>query len=152
MRFRVEAELSAIVVPALMPCAREDHLWHHTCFEAFLSEQPGRNYLELNFSPSSRWAAYRFASYRLEIAEAAINVPDISTASSANAFELHATIDSPGFFALLDPDVVWYLGPAAVIEETDGTKSYWALRHPPGPPDFHHPDCFAATLGPPERA
>ncbi len=35
---------------------------------------------------------------------------------------------------------------SAVIEETDGTKSYWALRHPPGPPDFHHPDCFALTL------
>ena len=35
---------------------------------------------------------------------------------------------------------------SAVIEETDGTKSYWALRHPPGPPDFHHPDCFALRI------
>jgi hypothetical protein len=34
----------------------------------------------------------------------------------------------------------------AVIEEIDGTKSYWALAHPPGKPDFHHPDCFALTL------
>ena len=38
------------------------------------------------------------------------------------------------------------IGLSAVIEETDGTKSYWALRHPPGPPDFHHPDCFALEL------
>jgi len=38
------------------------------------------------------------------------------------------------------------LGLSAVIEEIDGTKSYWALAHPPGKPDFHHPDCFALTL------
>ena len=24
--------------------------------------------------------------------------------------------------------------------------SYWALAHPPGKPDFHHPDCFALEL------
>ncbi|HET9510952.1 MAG TPA: hypothetical protein VFO80_07330, partial [Sphingomonas sp.] len=34
----------------------------------------------------------------------------------------------------------------AVIEETDGTKSYWSLAHPPGAPDFHHPDCFALKV------
>ena len=42
------------------------------------------------------------------------------------------------------------LAVSAVIEETDGTKSFWALRHPPGPPDFHHPDCFALTLPAPK--
>lgn len=42
------------------------------------------------------------------------------------------------------------VGLSAVIEETDGTKSYWALRHPPGPPDFHHPDCFAVELAAPD--
>jgi len=36
---------------------------------------------------------------------------------------------------------------AAVIEEADGAKSYWAHAHPPeGPPDFHHPDCFVLEL------
>ncbi len=38
------------------------------------------------------------------------------------------------------------LGLSAVIEQTDGTKSYWALAHPPGKPDFHHRDCFAHQL------
>jgi hypothetical protein len=32
---------------------------------------------------------------------------------------------------------------AAVIDETSGHKSYWALAHPPGKADFHHSDCFA---------
>jgi hypothetical protein len=30
----------------------------------------------------------------------------------------------------------------------DGTKSYWALAHPQGKPDFHHVDSFALTLAP----
>ena len=34
----------------------------------------------------------------------------------------------------------------AVIEEKDGTKSYWALAHPSPEPDFHNPGCFAARL------
>ena len=42
--------------------------------------------------------------------------------------------------------------PFTVIEELDGTKSYWALAHPPGKPDFHHPDCFALTLAAPGAA
>lgn len=33
---------------------------------------------------------------------------------------------------------------AAVIEEKDGIKSYWALAHPAGGPNFHHPACFTA--------
>jgi hypothetical protein len=32
---------------------------------------------------------------------------------------------------------------AAVIEDTRGDKSYWALAHPPGKADFHHSDTFA---------
>ena len=48
------------------------------------------------------------------------------------------------------PDAPLRLGLSAVIEETDGTKSYWALAHPPGKPDFHHKDCFALTLPAPE--
>jgi len=35
---------------------------------------------------------------------------------------------------------------SAVIEDDDGAFSYWALRHPPGKPDFHHPDAFALML------
>ena len=45
------------------------------------------------------------------------------------------------------PTPIGQLGLSAVLEEKDGTKSYWALAHPPGDkPDFHDPDCFAAQL------
>jgi hypothetical protein len=38
------------------------------------------------------------------------------------------------------------IGLSAVIEEQDGRLSYWALRHPPGKPDFHYPEAFALEL------
>jgi hypothetical protein len=48
------------------------------------------------------------------------------------------------------PDTVGPASPSAIIEEEDGTKSYWALAHPrEGPPDFHHPSCFVLELPPP---
>jgi len=46
----------------------------------------------------------------------------------------------------LPSDGSWRLGLAAVIEEASGRKSYWALAHPPGKPDFHHSDCFAHEI------
>jgi hypothetical protein len=49
--------------------------------------------------------------------------------------------------ASLSEEIAWQIGASAVIEETNGTKSYWALAHPPGKADFHHSDCFAAVLG-----
>ena len=47
----------------------------------------------------------------------------------------------------VEPRRDWQLGLSAILEEIDGTKSYWALAHPPGDkPDFHDPVCFAARL------
>jgi hypothetical protein len=46
----------------------------------------------------------------------------------------------------LPRDVGWRLGLAAITEDTRGGKSYWALAHPSGKPDFHHFDCFAHEL------
>jgi hypothetical protein len=38
------------------------------------------------------------------------------------------------------------IGLCAVIEEKDGTLSYWALRHPRRKPDFHDRRGFALEL------
>jgi hypothetical protein len=43
------------------------------------------------------------------------------------------------------------LGLSAVIEESNGVLSYWALKHPPGNPDFHHPDAFVLEVNPPPQ-
>lgn len=60
---------------------------------------------------------------------------------------------SLGLIATIDLDVPGLSGEptlclsvTAVIEETDGTKSYWALAHGSDKPDFHHPDSFVLEL------
>ena len=40
----------------------------------------------------------------------------------------------------------WQVALSAVVEDASGDKSYWASAHPPGRPDFHHPDSFALHL------
>ena len=43
------------------------------------------------------------------------------------------------------PAKPWNIGLSAILEEDDGTISYWALAHGSGRPDFHHPDGFTLT-------
>ena len=72
--------------------------------------------------------------------------PELSNDASQSHFALEATFGLPHAFTGKD----LLLAITAVIEERDGTKSYWSLAHPEGAPDFHHPDCF--TLHLPARA
>jgi hypothetical protein len=60
----------------------------------------------------------------------------------AAAYALSAGLEDPALPSGRD----WLMGLSAIIEESDGTKSFWALAHPPGKPDFHHPDCFTLEL------
>ena len=47
----------------------------------------------------------------------------------------------------VDAATDWWIGLSAILEEKDGTKSYWAVAHPDGDkPDFHDAACFAAHL------
>ena len=47
----------------------------------------------------------------------------------------------------VDAETQWELGLSAVLEEKDGTKSYWALAHSSEEkPDFHEAACFIAHL------
>jgi hypothetical protein len=62
-------------------------------------------------------------------------------------FYLSAGFDDTG----LKKGTAWRAGVSAVIEEADGTKSYWALAHPPGEPDFHDPESFVLSLPAPRR-
>ena len=107
---------------------------------------PGGGYYEFNFAPSTQWAAYRFSSYRTGMSVATeISAPRIEVQSSPERYTLQAFLEwdrLPG----LPPDAAWRLGLSALIEETSGRRSYWALAHPPGKADFHHSDCFAYEL------
>ena len=122
---------------------RTDGLWEHTCFEAFIGSTSNPAYAEFNLAPSGAWAAYAFDDYRAGMRDLSLNSdPHINVADGLWT----ATLDLTGIEALLGP-APWRLAITAVIEATDGARSYWSLAHPADRPDFHHPDCFAARLG-----
>jgi hypothetical protein len=139
--FGIGARASRFVIPQGSGGVRMDGLWQTTCFEAFLRRAGDDAYREWNFAPSGDWAAYDFASYRQPVSPVAVGSPPyIRMEDNFTWWALGATITS-------DADQSWELGLSAVLEEKDGTKSYWALAHPPRDrPDFHAADCFAAKL------
>jgi hypothetical protein len=144
--YAVTGDIGALRLPPAAPSARADELWHSTCFEAFVHPSPEVAYYEFNFSPSTQWAAYGFTSHRTGMRVASeIGAPHLKVRSDAARYELEVSLDLDRLSkAALDSP--WHLGLSAVIEETSGRKSYWALAHPPGKPDFHHSDCFALEL------
>jgi hypothetical protein len=139
--FCVGAPAERFTIPALEeePSRKED-LWDTTCFEAFLRIPGADAYQEWNFAPSGDWAAYDFTSHREGRTDADVNAPYIRVEDNLTWWAMGATIS-------VDAAATWALGVAAILEEKDGTKSYWAMAHPPGEkPDFHDPTCFAAHL------
>jgi len=126
--------MGGIVVPPSGPVRRGDRLWQHTCFEIFVS--PGMPaYREFNFSPSGEWAAYAFRGYREAAPAPDVEVQSLSIRRSADRLELDAGIPVPDGVRLS-------IAVSAVVENRSGALSYWALKHAPGKPDFHHPDAF----------
>jgi hypothetical protein len=145
VRFHVEGDLAGVVWPPFDgPGDRGDGLWQHSCFEAFVGPVGEAGYCELNFATSMKWAAYRFDGYRAGMRD--IESVKNSGHWSPGAGEAAMHFQLPELSA---PDE-WRLGLSAVIEAVDRSKSYWALAHAPGKPDFHNADCFVARLAAPE--
>ena len=114
--------------------------------EAFLAPADVPGYHEFNFSPSSDWAIYRFSAYREGMAPAKIGqAPQISLHRGDAGVELKATVRLESLADLRDAPRL-KVALAAVIEDENGRLSYWALRHAPGKPDFHHPNAFALEV------
>jgi hypothetical protein len=145
LRYLVSGMIDDLCLPAVTPPSRADELWKHTCLEAFVRAAPNGAYFEFNFSPSTAWAAYRFSGYRSGMTVAQDIALKAEVSYDANTLELRTRLkldELPD----LPLDTSWQLGFSAVIEETSGRKSYWALTNPPGKADFHHSDCFAIEL------
>jgi hypothetical protein len=145
LRYSVTGNVGDLLLPAVAAPGRADELWRRTCFEAFVRGSADDAYYELNFAPSTQWAAYRFDGYRTRMRVAdEIGAPKIEVVSAGGLYTLQAALE----LSALSSASPWRLGLSAVIEEANGRKSYWALAHPSGKPDFHHSDCFTAELYP----
>lgn len=149
IEFVVIGAIAQLKVPERKVPERVDDLWQHTCFEAFIGLNDSPRYVEFNFSPSRDHAVYRFDGYRDGMQPAYdLPAPDIYCDSDGpDRLALDAWIDLRPL-SILDSVGI---GLSAVIEARDGTKSYWALAHAPGPPDFHRRDCFTTTLAAPRH-
>lgn len=146
LRFVATGSTPALKVAPLSAPNRADELWRTTCFEAFVASEATGTYYEFNFSPSTEWAAYRFSGYREGMTNAEdAGEPDIQTRLNAGRIELQAYIHL-GELTALPRNADLRLAVAAVLEETNGSLSYWALAHPRGKPDFHHKDGFVFQL------
>ena len=102
----------------------------------------GPEYREFNFSPSGEWAVYDFRGYRNGGVLEHKLAPGIVVHKTMDRLELAAEIGQ----VLLPHGRPLRLGLSAIVEDAGGILSYWALRHPPGKPDFHHTDAFALQL------
>jgi hypothetical protein len=142
LHYSVVADMSRVRVPLSGGGGRADALWKHTCFEAFVAPADAPGYHEFNFSPSLDWAIYQFSAYREGMSPAEISdAPQISARQDDDGFELKSAVRL-GHLADLREVRHLRIALAAVIEDDHGRLSYWGLRHPPGKPDFHHPDGF----------
>ena len=104
----------------------------------------GEEYFEFNLSPSQQWAAYRFDGYRSGMAIALLEEPWIGVSRQDGRIQLTTELELGSIPALAGKP--WRVGLSAVLEEVQRGKSYWALAHPVGKPDFHHPDSFVLEL------
>jgi hypothetical protein len=151
VRFRLDADLGRLRIPPPGPVRRGERLWEHTCFEAFVAPATGTAYHELNVSPSGEWADYAFTGYRERAPAGQAIAPELAVNRRGQRLELAAVVHLDRL-ALLTGASSLRVGLSAVIEEASGRLSYWALWHPPGSPDFHHPAGFALALGRPASA
>lgn len=134
----------AIYIPELSSSPnRQDNLWQTTCFEIFIKAANRKPYVEWNFSPTGDWACYFFHTYReqgpiIDTIKPHI-ITQLSNQESQQCFSLEATIPTPKrLFHAENYEVAL----CSVTNQTNGSMKYWALKHAPSKPDFHHETSF----------
>lgn len=148
LNYRIEGDVDGLRLPPRRPPAAADSLWQSTCFEAFVKAPRSRGYTELNASPSSQWALYRFDGYRRGMrALAPAHPPQMLCRRQAGTVHARVEVDLAELGVASRGELEMAI--AAVLQDVNGGLSYWALTHPAGEPDFHHPSAFTLVLARP---
>lgn len=132
--FRLNGAVPAIIVPPHAAPERMDNLWQTTCFEIFWQPLGGTAYREFNLSPSGRWAAYDFDSFREGMRDAPVEAIAIACSHDDAGLVLTASIAA-------DLPVPAQVALNAIVDHPDGGIQFWALAFPPGKPEFHSEAC-----------
>ena len=112
LRYLVAGDPDQIVWPPATTPARTDELWMTTCFEAFVQPVGRAGYIELNLSPSGRWASYAFDGHRDGMRDARCVVESVWSPPILSA---RADLSEIG-------GVDWHVGLTMVVEATDGIQ------------------------------
>ena len=145
LQYRIDGNVSQLSLPAAGPSLRTDDLWQHSSFEAFLQADAGPGYLEFNFSPSGAWAAYRFSARRMGRESPELTAPRMEVRHGPDWLTMQIQLSLAGIAEFAAPATI-SAGLSAVIEDTRGGLSYWALAHGAAQPDFHDPATFTLRL------
>ncbi len=152
LTYSLAGELCRLRIPHPLPPIYADGLWRHTCFEVFVAVKGKAAYAELNLAPSGQWAAYAFRSYRDGAPLPQEMNPEIAVRRLPAGLELDAVVRLDRLLPSRRARSRLRVGLSAVVEDEAGVLSYWAIAHPPGAPDFHHPHAFALELDTPQMA
>jgi hypothetical protein len=146
LSYSLSGDLARLRIPPPGPARIGWKLWRHTCCEVFIRARSGTSYHELNFSPSGEWTAYAFARYRegAPLDDETLD-PQIAVEPGRDRLGLSALVDV-GRLSAEYVHAPLALALAVIAEDENGALSYWALRHAPGQPDFHHAESFALEL------
>ena len=163
--FRVEGMIEKLSLPSKVKGVRTDDLWQATCFELFFCFDAAEGkqttpkaapYWEVNIAPSSAWASYEFSGYRAGMTNCDdLRVIDVRTSSSKDKLELSARLSLgdrfAGLFARGEAGEGalarnTQIGLSAILKSMRDEKSYWAIAHPAGAPDFHHVDSYVSYM------
>ena len=134
--YRIRAAPGALKIPTPDHPLDPQRLWEHTCCELFVARESAPSYEEWNFSPTGQHAHFEFEGYRCRAEQPSRPSLEIAVTVTLEPDRLQLQVEVP-----ID-DEPRLLSPTVVLEDREGSKSYWALRHASAQPDFHHRDGF----------
>lgn len=159
--YRLHDPQQTLAIPPLATAPqRRDGLWQATCVELFVAVPGQESYREFNLSPSGDWAVYRLEGYRQGLAPDPFwsALPLHRKDGGADGADAVNNTDNGADHGILELQLQTLLPPelatarelevaiTAVLQNHDGTCSYWALLHPGPEADFHRRDGFVLRL------
>ncbi len=133
----------SIPKPSTQP-QRKTRLWEETCFELFMAPVGLGSYWEYNLSPAGHWNVYHFDAYRSRMREEAAwqSLPfTVEMQESGLSLSVELDLSRIGVQGQR-----FDVGVSAVVCQSTGLPSYWALCHRGSVADFHRRDGFIVSL------
>ncbi len=141
LSYEVFGDLDQLDLPPEQASRRGRELWLGTCFELFIA-RASHGYRELNMAPSGAWAGFDFDGYRSQPRPLEPSpLASLKSFRSPERYRADIVLSDDAV-----PDMAAHVGPAVVLKDSLGQLSYWAMMHPPGKPDFHHPDLMRIAV------